>query len=90
MTTINEYTTVEIDNKYINQDILKIKLEQLEASYIESISWLFWYKSVIENNDASIEAEAANIVQLETEKTKIEKNLVHLTDKIDFLKGLLI
>lgn len=86
---INENTVTKIDTEFVNPELLEWKIRQLEAAYIEWISFLCWIDKVIAYNNPEVEAEAENIKTLEIQKKNVEASMADTISKIKFLKSIL-
>lgn len=93
---INDMTDVTVDTELLTPEIIEAYLKDLQVVYIQTISWLLGYPSVIaknntkeEDNEEMYKKEQENLENLAKEKKKIENNLPEIIAKIQFFKSLL-
>lgn len=92
---INDSTRLQVETDLISEEVVKGMLQNLEAVYLQTVSWLVGYPGVVAKNNTSpdnkevYEKEQENLEALAKEKLKLEDNLVEIEAKIRFFKSLL-
>lgn len=65
------------------------KLAEAQAEYLSAIGFVYSYPTMVERNDATVEAEAENLENLALAFERNKADIEILTAEITFLKGLI-